>query len=333
MFDRSIFTRVGRPLSALVIAGVSLALASCGGGSDNGSRNPTTPTRQAAALSVTTFTASATQNATENLYEIRVTVRESGGQTGATLSTIELSLSDSSGTYGSATIDDGWVATTVAAGSSANSRLIRLRDANDGRRLATRITARISYTDDTQVNGALTASADIAQPAAPPPQSTFTVAGIVSDDSLETPISAATVTILDGANAGRSSTTDGNGYYSIPTLRPGSFTIRATKAGYNPGDRGLTLSADTRIDLRMRSIAPAPAPPAPPSPPPADSMTCSNAPATAACGKPTARCNDGTYSCSQNHSGTCSSHGGVSCWICPGVLCKAVWSDAAIEWR
>lgn len=29
----------------------------------------------------------------------------------------------------------------------------------------------------------------------------------------------------------------------------------------------------------------------------------------------TAQCNDGTYSFSQHHSGTCSSHGGVSRWL------------------
>jgi hypothetical protein len=44
-------------------------------------------------------------------------------------------------------------------------------------------------------------------------------------------------------------------------------------------------------------------------------------PSSAPCGQPTARCNDGTYSCSQNRSGTCSSHDGVACWICPGPLC------------
>jgi hypothetical protein len=36
---------------------------------------------------------------------------------------------------------------------------------------------------------------------------------------------------------------------------------------------------------------------------------------------PTAKCNDGTYSCSQNRSGTCSTHSGVSCYVCPGPLC------------
>ena len=32
-------------------------------------------------------------------------------------------------------------------------------------------------------------------------------------------------------------------------------------------------------------------------------------------GQPTARCTDGTYSYSENHSGTCSSHGGVAEWL------------------
>ncbi len=55
----------------------------------------------------------------------------------------------------------------------------------------------------------------------------------------------------------------------------------------------------------------------------ASTPTCGGipAPGSAPCGTPTARCNDGTFSCSQNRSGTCSSHGGVSCWICPGRLC------------
>ena len=29
----------------------------------------------------------------------------------------------------------------------------------------------------------------------------------------------------------------------------------------------------------------------------------------------TAKCNDGTYSFSQHHSGTCSGHGGVANWL------------------
>jgi carboxypeptidase family protein/uncharacterized protein DUF3761 len=342
MFDRSIFTLVGRPASALVIASISLALASCGGSNGNG--NPTTPTRQAAALNVTTFTASATQTGSEIRYELRATVRESGAQTGATLSTIELTFLDDSGPIATATFDDGWSTTRLAAGASLDSKRLTVTDSREGRRLATRVSARIPYVDDTQISSATTATANIAQPPAPPPQSAFTIAGVVSDDDEETPIAGATVTVVDGANAGRSSTTDGNGYYSIPALRTGSFTIRATKGGYNAADRGLTLSADTRLDLRMRSTAPPPAPPSPPPPPPGNGATCSggSVPATVSCGKPTAQCKDGTYSCSQNRSGTCSHHQGVSCWVCPGPLCnpsvlepaaEVVWTDAATAWR
>jgi hypothetical protein len=55
--------------------------------------------------------------------------------------------------------------------------------------------------------------------------------------------------------------------------------------------------------------------------------TCDGQPAPNSCqvgnGPPpaTARCNDGLWSCSQNKSGTCSGHGGVACWVCPGPLC------------
>lgn len=38
-------------------------------------------------------------------------------------------------------------------------------------------------------------------------------------------------------------------------------------------------------------------------------------------GDATALCNDGARSCSANNSGTCSSHSGVYCWVCPGGLC------------
>jgi beta-lactamase superfamily II metal-dependent hydrolase len=65
--------------------------------------------------------------------------------------------------------------------------------------------------------------------------------------------------------------------------------------------------------------------PTPPPPPPGGN-TCSRpagAPQSA-----TAVCNDGTYSSSQNRSGTCSSHSGVRCWICPGVLCNGLVAAA-----
>jgi hypothetical protein len=92
------------------------------------------------------------------------------------------------------------------------------------------------------------------------------------------------------------------------------------------------VSKGTRVaGICTSSAAPAPkspsaptSPSGPTSPPTTSGGTCNgqSAPSSVSCGKPTAKCKDGTYSCSQNRSGTCSSHGGVACWICPGALCQ-----------
>ena len=80
----------------------------------------------------------------------------------------------------------------------------------------------------------------------------------------------------------------------------------------------------TEIVLNVGLVAPPPAPVPPPTPPPPPPPPPTNTcgPVVAACGQATARCNNGSYSCSQNRSGTCSSNGGVACWICPGLLCQ-----------
>ena len=154
------------------IAGVvasSLALGSCGGDKDSGTP-PTTPSRQAAAVSVMTFGASASQTPARNLYDIRAVLHESSGRSSAALNTIELTFSDDIGTFGTMTFSDAWTSPLLAAGTQVNLKNIRVGDSGDRRRLATRVTARIPYTDNTQVPNAVTASANIVPPAAPPPQ-------------------------------------------------------------------------------------------------------------------------------------------------------------------
>ena len=47
----------------------------------------------------------------------------------------------------------------------------------------------------------------------------------------------------------------------------------------------------------------------------------------------TAVCDDGAYSCSLSRSGSCSSHGGVKCWVCPGTLCNGfVGSNTPLDY-
>jgi hypothetical protein len=154
----------------------------------------------------------------------------------------------------------------------------------------------------------------------PTPQ-TFTLVGVVTQTGSTTAISGATVRVTTGINTGRSSSTDGNGYYSIGGLRTGTFTLQGSRSGFENTDRSVTLSGDLRADFAMRADAAAPPPPLIPTPAPGSNQCNVSSPIAASCGTATAVCNDGTYSCSQNRSGTCSSHQGVRCWICPGPLC------------
>ena len=105
-------------------------------------------------------------------------------------------------------------------------------------------------------------------PAPTPATPTYTIAGAISDATTGRAIGGGSVSVVDGTNANKGSSTDGNGYYSIPALAGGSFTLRATAAGYNNADKGLTLSADTRVDLALPPIPPAPSPSPSPTPTP-----------------------------------------------------------------
>jgi hypothetical protein len=85
---------------------------------------------------------------------------------------------------------------------------------------------------------------------------TATLAGVVTNQNTGQPIGGARVSVVDGPGRGRSSTTDGNGYYSIAGIRHSSFTARATATNYSNHDRGLTLDRDTRLDFQLRPLAP-----------------------------------------------------------------------------
>jgi Protein of unknown function (DUF3761) len=98
-----------------------------------------------------------------------------------------------------------------------------------------------------------------------------------------------------------------------------------------------TTTSTTTTTAPPPTAAPTTQPPPPPPPPPTEAPntpppapscpngTYVNADGNTVCspydspsGPPagaTAQCNDGTYSFSQNHSGTCSGHGGVQRWL------------------
>lgn len=86
-------------------------------------------------------------------------------------------------------------------------------------------------------------------PAAP---TTFTLSGAVTvGNTSGAGIPGATVAIFDGADAGKSTTTDGNGRYSIAGLRTGGFTTNVTAPGYVSGSRGISLTTNTTANFGL----------------------------------------------------------------------------------
>jgi hypothetical protein len=159
----------------------------------------------------------------------------------------------------------------------------------------------------------------------------------VKEEGSNAPISGATVIVKDTS---LSTTSDGSGRYTIGGLGGGRAVLRATRSGYRLAEVDVNVTGNVTMDVPMRkesSPAPSPTPSPSPSPtPPPGSNTCaaSSIPANATCvgnGTPpvTAVCNDGAFSCAQNRQGTCSSHGGVRCWVCPGTLCNGITTSAS----
>jgi hypothetical protein len=157
---------------------------------------------------------------------------------------------------------------------------------------------------------------------------TFMVSGTVRDGTSNGVLPNITVSAFDSADISQSTLTGATGGYSIGHVAAGVVAVTASATSYQTTTQSVSVAGDTQVNISL------------PRTPPVGgggggggggvpTLTCNAAPvpATVACPNgggiqaPTAKCNDGSYSCSQNRSGTCSSHGGVGCWVCPGPLC------------
>lgn len=157
---------------------------------------------------------------------------------------------------------------------------------------------------------------------------TFTVSGTIRDGTSNGVLPNVNVSAFDSADASQSTLTGATGGYAISGVAAGTVAVTASAASYQTTTQSVTVSADTQVNI----ILPRASSGGGGGGGAAAALTCNGAaaPATVSClngdgiQAPTAKCNDGTYSCSQNRSGTCSSHGGVSCWVCPGPLCSGL---------
>jgi hypothetical protein len=200
-------------------------------------------------------------------YRVIVRLRESGG-VAATIAAIDLTFMGGSTAVASSHADHpiSDSLNTCPANATVDSRELMTLDDNPSDPYATSVIAKVTFTDGASMASSTTASADV--PASNPPPATFTLSGLVSDNIGARAVVGGTVQVVDGPNAGKMSSTDGNGNYSLAGLAGGSFTVRATADGYDASEQSVMVSKDTRLDLRLRpSAAPTPSPTPPPSEP------------------------------------------------------------------
>jgi hypothetical protein len=111
-----------------------------------------------------------------------------------------------------------------------------------------------TFSKGTTLTASQTLSFQLARvPVAP---STFTVSGTATDGTSHGVLPNIAVQIADGANAGKSTTTDGSGTYGIAGVTPGTFTLSASAVSYETTSTQVTVSTTTRVDFVLQRVAP-----------------------------------------------------------------------------
>jgi hypothetical protein len=241
-----------------LLAGAALSgLLAAGCGRHATSPTPASQPAARASISIASISVTAqTQTSGGHEYSLRVQLRETGGLA-ATISSIDLTLVNGSSQLASAHFDRpiSDASNQVAANGTVDSRELVASDENASHPSATTVQVKVAFVDSLSNAGTATGAADVPA-ASPPPPLVVTVAGLVRDQGTGQPIMGGSVQIVDGPNTGKSSSTDGNGYYSIPGVIAGSFTLHAAASGYDPADQGLTVAADSRVDLMLHATVP-----------------------------------------------------------------------------
>ncbi len=86
---------------------------------------------------------------------------------------------------------------------------------------------------------------------APTPTSGESLTGTVTEEGAGTPISGATITILDGANAGGMTSTSANGTYRFDGLSSGNANLSAEASGYLERRSGTFIDGVTTLNFTL----------------------------------------------------------------------------------
>ena len=88
------------------------------------------------------------------------------------------------------------------------------------------------------------------------PTTTFSLTGTVTGGNVftattPTAISGATVSVIDGPNAGKSTTTDASGKYTFTGLQQSGFTVNVSAVGYVSQSRPVTLTSIQTLNFAL----------------------------------------------------------------------------------
>ena len=139
---------------------------------------------------------------------------------------------------------------TVSGGGSADTRELVTTDANTAHGYATSVAAKVTF-NDAVAQGTTTGSADV-PPLSDPQPATYTLTGIITDQTTADGVSRTRVDVLNGVNAGRATTTDVSGAYTLSGLVADTFRMRASADGFDSGEQNVTVPSVTRADMSLR---------------------------------------------------------------------------------
>jgi hypothetical protein len=80
---------------------------------------------------------------------------------------------------------------------------------------------------------------------------TFSLSGTVRDSTTGSGISGATVTVMDGVNARKSTTTSSSGSYSLTGLQQSGFTVNVSANNYLSQSMGVTLTSNQTLSFGL----------------------------------------------------------------------------------
>ena len=234
-----------------------LTLALCAGCSKQSttapsSTAPSSATTARAKLEVTAVTVTGDTHASGFSYRTVVHLKETAG-VAATISAIDLKFSNGGATvaslHHSQPLSD--TSNVCPASSAVDTRELLTVDEDPSHAYATSVHVTVTFTDSTSAVATAEGNADV-KALSPPAPATYTLSGVISDENTRRGIDGARVEVVNGANAGRATTTDSAGRYALDDLASGSFRLRASAASYDAGEQGVAVPANPQADFVLR---------------------------------------------------------------------------------